>query len=158
MVVAVAVIRELLQQKVQVVPVVGEDKKLDSLPVVNAALIRDAEAAAADAGLPGWLVTRKRKVLLTPVERAKAVAAGEGDPLFQDDPEEKVETVIEQSFDHRGMIDLMAVKRVALWAVSADADPMNAPDFVPKWACRLGVEGLWLEIDQITEWVVGLKR
>jgi len=133
-------------------------KKMDSMPVINAALIRDAEAAAAEHGTPGWLVTRKRKLVSERAERAKAVAEGEGDPLYQDSGEDAPETVIEQKMSHHAMIDMGAVKNLALWAVSTDSDPMNAPDFVPKWACQLGVEGMWKELDAITAWVLSLKR
>lgn len=149
---------------VQVVPD-GEGSK----PVVNAALVRDAEAAAAEYGATGWMVTKRRKVEVTTmtkeereheerVARAKSVAEGEGDPLYQDSGEPLAETVIEQTMEHFAMIDMGAVRKVALWAVSPDADPMNAPDYVPKWACKLGVEGMWTEIDQITEWVLRLKK
>lgn len=92
------------------------------------------------------------------VARAKSVAEGEGDPLYQDSDEAPPETVIEQTMEHFAMIDMGAVRKVALWAVGSNADPMNAPEFVPKWACKLGVEGLWTEIDQITEWVLRLKK
>ncbi len=154
---------------VQVVPGDGkpsaDDKAMASRAVVDAVIIRQAEAAAAEHGVEPWLVTSSRKTVAVPltddekrVQRAKAVADGEGDPLYQEDPNaEKVETVIEQKMEHHAMIDMGAVKRVAMWAISTDADPMNAPDFVPKWACKLGMEGMWAEIDQITEWVVKLK-
>lgn len=137
--------------------------------VVDAMMLRDAEEALAEHGGEAWLATKKRRVekvesgelrVESEEERrsrdAQALLDGEGERSYQ--TEDAPEKVIEQSIEHHAYIDMGAVRKVALWAVQDNADPMNAPDFVPKWACKLGVEGLWSEIDAITAWVLGLKK
>jgi hypothetical protein len=156
---------------VQVVPLT--DGKIDeSRAVVDGMMLRDAEAAAQEHGGEAWLASKRKRVISDQlsvisgrseeedderVRRAKAVAAGEGDPLYQDDGEKR-EEVIEQEVEHAAWVDLTPVKRVAMWAVSSGADPMDAPDFVPKWARKLGVEGMWSEIDEIVNWVMELRK
>jgi ParB/RepB/Spo0J family partition protein len=154
------------QLAVQVVPVPGD--AVETRAVVNTALLIDAEAALAEHGGGNWLVGKKKRIAdsrsgigdeededARRVEKAKAdVAAGFDTGV---DVSGKAETVIEQHVTRAVMVDVTEVRNVALWAVSADADPMNAPDWVPKWACKLGVEGLWTEIDAITEWVMKLR-
>jgi len=142
---------------VQVIPadsrgVPGEETRA----VVDVKLLRDAEAALAEGGGEAWLSVGKRGVEES-VARAKAVAAGEGDPLFQEGDGQEVVEVIEQTMQHHAMIDMGAVKRLAMWAVSEEADPQSAPEWVPKWARDLAMAGYWNEIDAILNWVVGLK-
>jgi hypothetical protein len=45
-----------------------------------------------------------------------------------------------------------------MWAVSTDADPMDPPLWVPKWAIKLAVEGYWNEIDAVCNWVMELRK
>lgn len=158
---------------VQIVP--GGDKDAEeSQAVVNVTIVRDAEAAAASylasnpaaEGLRPWLVTGKKRVVSDPSSvmsdgekrslDAQALLDGEGERDYE--TEEKPQVVIEQGMEHHAFLDMGAVKRVAMWAVMDNADPMNAPDFVPKWACRLGVEGLWMQIDEVCAWVLSLKK
>ena len=89
------------------------------------------------------------------VEKAKADVEAGFDTAV--DVEEAPEKVIDQSVTRAVMIDFTPVRNVGLWAVSTDADPMNAPEFVPKWARDLAVEGMWTQIDAITDWVMKLK-
>ena len=157
------------QLAVQIVPV-GTDGT-ETRAVVNAGMLRDAEAALAEHGGKNWLVGKKGRTSNIEhrtsnaegeeeeewkrIEKAKAdVAAGFDTSV---DVGEKPETVISQHVTRAVMVDVTEVRNVALWAVSADADPMNAPEWVPKWACKLGVEGMWTQIDEITEWVMKLK-
>jgi hypothetical protein len=66
--------------------------------------------------------------------------------------------VIEQTMEHAAMIDMGAVKRLALWAVSATADPNDAPEWVPRWAREMAYAGEWERIDAVVAWVRGLKK
>lgn len=151
---------------VQVVPedaAGGKPKQGETKPLVDAALLRQAEAAAAEHGREHWLATAKKKVDVKPAEptreqRAAAVAAGEGDPAFQDDPENPApETVIEQTMVSGAWIDMGMVRRVALWAASDDADPKTAPEWVPQWAKDLAFAGEWQKIDEVMDWIISLK-
>ena len=158
------------QLAVQVVPVAGYAANAELPPetrvLVNAGMLRDAEAALEEHGGGNWLGGRKRVVRghglgageeeeTDRVAKAKADLEARFDTGYQTD--EGAETVISQHVERAVMIDLTPVRNVALWAVSADADPMNAPEWVPKWACKLGVEGMWAQVDEITEWVMKLK-
>lgn len=153
------------QLAVQIVPVGTEGT--ETRAVVNAGMLRDAEAALADHGGGNWLAGKKKIQTQESrgknqegeadgrVAKAKADLEAGFDTGYQ--TEGAGETVIEQRVTRAVMIDMTEVRNVGLWAVSADADPMNAPEWVPKWACRLGVEGLWTQVDEITEWVMKLK-
>lgn len=151
---------------VQVVPAGegGKPKQAETKPVVDSLLLRQAEAAAAEHGAEHWLVTAKKRVENQPAapptreERAKAVAAGEGDPAFQDDPNaEPVQEVIEQRMESRAWVDLGVVRDVAAWAKEDEADPASAPDYVPEWVKRLAYEGDWKTIDEAMAWILSLK-
>jgi len=143
---------------VKVVPCTGPESKV----VVDAGLLRQAEASREEHGEGPWLRAKTQDLKTQDsreeekkIEGLVGLLEGGSEPGYEE--KEEVKTVIEQGMEHHAFIDMGAVRRVALWAVSGNANPMDAPDFVPRWACRLGVEGLWLEIDQITEWVLGLK-
>lgn len=147
---------------VQIVPV-GTDG-VETRAVVNAGMLRDAEAALAEHAGGNWLAGNRRRLAAVPGQGsdddkrlAKAKADVEAGFDTGVDVSEKAETVIEQSVTRAVMIDMTAVRNVGLWALSADADPMNAPEWVPKWARKLGMEGLWTQIDEIKEWVMKLK-
>jgi hypothetical protein len=119
--------------------------------VVNLALAKEGESVS---GEGAWLATGPKK------GRDAAVVKAE---MNLDDPghdaaEERPETVIEQTVEYVAAIDMGAVRKVAMWAVSSDADPMDAPEFVPEWARKLGMEGMWTELDGVCNWVMGLRR
>ena len=73
------------------------------------------------------------------------------------DVEERPEMVIEQGVERAVMINLTPVRYLSLWSISADADPLNAPDFVPEWARGMCLEGQWTQLDAICDWVLSLK-
>ena len=135
------------------------------LPVVDGRLLRQAEEARAENGLPTWLKCKGTKQVDPKVASAVADLDGEGDPDYDEDeapgpvatPGNEDGVKIEQTFKHSAMIDMGAVKKLAMWAVSSDADPNTAPEFVPGWAKDLAYEGNWNRIDQVCNWVVGLK-
>ena len=146
--------------------VVPDDGQDGCRAIVNTRMIMDAETAVAEHGKGGnWLVVGKKRVQKSEdrdqeeeekrVEKAKADVEAGFDTAV--DVEEAPEKVIDQSVTRAVMIDFTPVRNVGLWAVSTDADPMNAPEFVPKWARDLAVEGMWTQIDAITDWVMKLK-
>jgi hypothetical protein len=132
--------------------------------VVSRRSIMDDAAAREEHGmewpLRGRLIKKDARV-------AAAVAAleGEGETSYEDEePVSEVMTPgdadgvkIEQRMEHYAMIDMGEVKRVAMWAVSSDADPNAAPDCIPKWALNLAYAGLWTDIDAVCNWVASLK-
>ena len=119
-------------------------------------LLREAESAAAEHGGSPWLVTGKKKVVEERVERAKSIAAGEGDPLHHE--QDEVAEFIEQKMEHSAMIDFGVVKKLAMWAVSNDADPATAPAWVPQWALEDAFAGNWSRIDAVVNWIKQLKK
>lgn len=122
--------------------------------LVDTRLLRQAEAARGEYGMAMWL--RVRPARDKRVADALGVLDGKGEADYDDgDPPEKH---IEQTVEHHAWIDMGAVKKVALWAAGSDANPMDAPDYVPKWACDLGIEGMWSQIDGIVNWVMGLRK
>jgi hypothetical protein len=129
---------------------------MGSKAVVDGVLLREAESAAAEHGGTAWLVTGKKKVVEERVERAKSIAAGEGDPLHHE--QDEVAEFIEQKMEHSAMIDFGVVKKLAMWAVSNDADPATAPAWVPQWAIECAFEGNWSRIDAVVNWVKQLKK
>jgi ParB/RepB/Spo0J family partition protein len=142
---------------VQVVP---QEDGLESVAVVSVGLLRLAEETLAEHGGVAWLgkqVVKKSaadEAAKGRIGQAVAEMDGEGGEV----PEDAPERVIDQGMEHYGMIDLGAVKRVAMWAISTEADPMNAPEWVPKWACELGVEGMWNQVDGVVNWIASLKQ
>jgi hypothetical protein len=56
------------------------------------------------------------------------------------------------------MIDMGAVKKLEMWAISTDADPAQALEWVPMWAKELAYEGRWPTIVHVCNWIVGLKQ
>jgi hypothetical protein len=146
--------------------VVPDDSPEGSKAVVDEGLLRQAEAARAKHGLDVWLAAAEAAqapakpsggLAKTGVENPEDVLREieERDNPAPEEPES--ETVIEQRIEHRAMIDMGAVKRLAMWAVSTDADPNTAPDFVPKWAKDMAYRGEWQDIDAVCNWVVSLK-
>jgi len=146
--------------------VVPDDSPEGSKAVVDEGLLRQAEAARAKHGLDVWLAAAEAAqapakpsggLAKTGVENPEDVLREieERDSPAPEEPE--AETVIDQRMEHRAMIDMGAVKRLAMWAVSTDADPNTAPDFVPKWAKDMAYRGEWQDIDAVCNWVVGLK-
>lgn len=147
--------------------VVPSDAVECSCAVVDEGLLRLAEQARVEAGLEGWLsapvLTGSQasapvgSLAETGVEdpadvMAEIEAAENADPI-----EEDGESVMEQRMEHFGMIDLGAVKLVALWAINANSDPQSAPEYIPSWACELARVGEWGRIDQVCKWVMKLK-
>ena len=135
-------------------------------PVVDGRLLRQAEEARAESGMETWLMCKQAPAARdAAVKKAEAALDGEANPDYQtEEPLGEVATPagedgvkIEQSFKHAVMIDMGEVKRLAMWAVSTDADPKEAPDFVPQWARACAFEGNWNTIDQVCNWVKGLK-
>jgi hypothetical protein len=130
-----------------------------TLALVDTRILRMAEAARAEHGDVAWLKS-KGPSRDARAEAAKAVLDGKGEPDYDD--AEPPETVIEQTMQHHAYIDMGAVKKVAMWAVgvtdAGNADPQHAPDYVPKWARELAMGGYWTEIDEICNWVVGLRK
>lgn len=124
---------------------------------VDARLIRLSEQALAEHGGTPWLVVDgKEKTVPTRTEAALSVLDGGGEVMWQDD--EKTEGPPEGGeMEHHAWCDLTVVKRVAMWAVSADADPKAAPEWVPKWAVEMAFEGDWPRIDAVVNWVMTLK-
>lgn len=132
----------------------GEDT---ALAVVDSRLLRHAEEARAESGLETWLKAKK-----TPI---KARLDPDTDPNY--DPEEPAEPVatpgdadgvkISQIFEHYAMMNIGEVKRVAMWAMSTDADPATAPDFVPKVIREMAFAGEWDRIDAVCNWFLSLK-
>ena len=77
------------------------------------------------------------------------------EPVATPDGEDGVK--IEQVMERSAMVDMGTVRKVALWAVMDDADPNDAPEFVPGWAKEMAFDGKWLVIDAVCEWVVRLN-
>ena len=132
---------------------------LESRALVDGSLLRDAEAAAAEHGGEAWLVTRKRRLEKTPADRtagALAVLDGEGEADY--DPEGPAEVELTQTMEHHGFVNLGAVLTLQRWVTGSNADPMNAPEEVPKWARKLAVEGWWTDLEEVLEWFLRLKK
>lgn len=147
---------------VQVVP---KEDGAESVAVVCCGLLRLAEETLAEHGGKGWLcgkaLSSKHEARNEEEEKIAGRIAGavrELDGEGGDEVEDRPEVEITQGMEHYGMIDLGAVKKVAMWAVMPDANPMDAPAWVPKWACRMGMEGMWTEVDEVVNWVMGLKK
>lgn len=134
----------------------GKRREMDSRAVVDGVLLREAESAAAEHGGKAWLVTGRKKTVEERVERAKSLAEGEGDPMHH--TKDEVAELIEQTMQHAAMIDMGLVKKLAMWAVSADADPATAPEWVPQWAIECAYEGNWSRIDAVVNWVKSIKK
>lgn len=141
---------------VQIVP--GDDG-VESKAVVSVGLLRLAEETLAEHGGAAWMrgkkiKTEEEKTEDRRLEKIVSELDGEGGAV----PEERPATVIEQGMQHFAMIDMGAVKRVEMWACMPAANPMDAPEWVPQWARRMGVEGMWTEIDEVVNWIAGLKK
>jgi ParB/RepB/Spo0J family partition protein len=138
------------------------DKRL----LVSRRVLLDDAAARMEHGMASELLPKERMKKDAAVERAKAVINGEGEKDY--DEEEPVAPVaatngedgirIEQKMEHHAWVDVAAVKRLAMWACSNDADPTTAPEWVPGWAKELAYEGRWSTIDAVVNWVQGLKK
>ena len=134
--------------------------------VVDARLLRQAEEARGESGMETWLVCKGTPQKDKAVAGAVAALDGEADPEYDDtEPTSPVATEgeadgmkIQQGMSHHAFIDMGVVKKVAMWAVSTDADPSKAPEFVPKWARDLAFEGYWDRIDAMCNWVMGLSK
>jgi hypothetical protein len=134
---------------------------------VGGLLLRQAEASREEYGEDPWLRTEiaADKEAKEKVAGLVAMTQGESDPNYKETDEKVCVAAaegrdgmnIEQRMEHHAMINMGAVRLLALWAVAPDSDPMNSPDFVPKWAREMAVEGLWKEIDEVVNWVHGLK-
>lgn len=134
--------------------------------LVSRKILLDDAAARLENGMPCELLPKARAVKDPKVVAAVQVLDGEGEADY--DPNEPTSPVatsgekdglkIEQTMEHHAMIDMGAVKRLAMWAVSADADPAKAPEYVPRWAVELAYEGQWKQIDAVVNWVKGLGK
>lgn len=133
----------------------GDDPEM-SEALVSRSLLELGEAEEHLAGGEVWLSAGKAGVARD--ERVEKALKDVETPGHDADTDEADATVIDQRMEWHGVIDLGAVKRVAMWAVSADADPMDAPEWVPPWARKLGVEGMWEEIDGVCNWLMGLRK
>ena len=141
------------------VRIVPEECGEKSEAVVNVGLLRLAEETALEHGGNPWLLVKKGGVEKDArderISKAVAEMDGEGGDDVEDD--EEVAVKIEQKMEWHGTIDLGAVRRVAMWAIDEKADPMNAPDYVPNWAKAMALEGMWNQIDEVVNWVMGLR-
>jgi hypothetical protein len=138
---------------VMVIP--GDDADGETRAVLNPDMVRLGEATLAQHGGKPWLVTgppRKEERV------EKALKDLDGTPPDNDDDGEPAETVIDQKMEWHGVIDLGAVKRVAMWAVDSECDPTKAPPWVPKWAVALGMAGMWQELDGACNWIMELRK
>lgn len=131
----------------------------ESVARVDARLLRLAEQALGEHGGKPWLLVDGKEKAKPEAQVTRALAACEGEVEHPEMTEagEKPQVVIEQGMKHAAWIDMGAVKKLAMWAVSSDADPKTAPDFVPQWARGLAYGGYWNEIDQVCNWVISLK-
>lgn len=137
----------------------------ESRALIDARLIRIAEAARAEHGEEAWLLTNGRETA-TPAEKARTQAAlavleGQGETVYQSDDEDDgppPEQTTTQSATLQAWCDLTPVKKLAFWAIDETSDPKTAPDFVPEWARDLAFGGYWTTIDAITAWVLTLRK
>lgn len=142
---------------------VNHDKRL---LVSRKVLLDDAAARASHGMKSGYLMAKPgAKKSTEAVTKALHVLEGEGEKDFQEEePLSEVATPghadgmkIEQKMEHHVMIDMGAVKKLAMWAVS-EAVPVNpTPKFVPAWALTLESENRLEMVDEICNWVHSLK-
>ncbi len=134
--------------------------------VVDGRLLAQAEEARSESGMETWLVTGRKKGRDLQVVKAEADLNKEPDPEFSDEegagpvatPGNADGLKITQGMEHGAWVDMGLVKKVAMWAISTDADPNTAPEWVPGWAKELAYEGRWSTIDAVMNWVKSLKR
>ena len=155
---------------VKVVPVVDDDlDEVNAVARVDGPLLRQAEASREEHGEEPWLRGRcdaaRLKAEKQKIAGLVGLTNGEGEPDFVPGEEKQPVAVtvgkdgmrIEQRMEHHAMIDMGKVRLVAMWAIDSVSDPMNAPDFVPKWAKDLAIEGQWMQIDEVCNWIISLK-
>jgi ParB/RepB/Spo0J family partition protein len=138
------------------VRLVPDDSAEMSRPVVDAALLRQAESARADGGEPAWLVTKRRSVLREEgVERALGVLDGNGEVDF--DEEERPVDALTQTMERHAWCNLTGVHAFLaqarlIFAAEGEDGVLNADPSVPAWAeeqfAFLGIEAC--------EWVLSL--
>jgi len=140
---------------------VNHDKRL---LVSRKVLLDDAAARASHGMKSGYLMAKPgAKKSSEAVAKAVHVLDGEGEKDFKkDEPVSAVATPgqedgmkIEQRMEHHVMIDMGAVKRVAMWALNEPSGE-PAPEWVPQWARYLAVDNR-SQIDEICNWVMSLK-
>lgn len=134
--------------------------------LVSRRQIMDDAAARHECGME-WDIIPKGVKQQSSTAVTKALHALEGNGEADYDEKEPVSKVaapegkdgirIEQRMEHHAMIDMGRVRLVAMWAIDSKSDPLDAPDFVPKWATKLAIEGLWTDIDEVCNWVMELK-
>ena len=132
--------------------------------VVSRRAIMDDAAAREEHGME-WPLRGRPIKKDARVAAAVAALEGEGETSYEEaEPVSEVATTgdadgvkIEQRMEHFAMIDMGAVLRVDVWALSTDADAMNAPEWVPRWAKEMAMMGYWEEIDRVCKWVASLK-
>lgn len=125
---------------------------------VDGRLIRLSEQALAEHGGKPWLLVdgKEKPSAPTATQAALSVLDGDGEVVWQED--EKTEGPPQGAeMQHHAWCDLTVVKRLAMWAVSAEADPTKAPEWVPKWAKDMAFAGEWERIDEVVNWVMTLK-
>jgi len=133
--------------------------------VVSRRQIMDDAAARHESGMEWDILPKGVKQPAPAVTSALHALEGQGEADFDEDgPVLPVATQggkdgikIEQVMEHHAMINMGKVRMVAMWAIDSKSDPLDAPDFVPKWATKLAIEGLWTDIDEVCNWVMELK-
>lgn len=156
---------------VWVIPNEGTAEADMALAVVDERLIVLAETARAENCLPVTLMTEKGKKTKEDVKREerieKAVEEMEGrggseSGSGSEGEEEEPETVIEQAMESRAWVDLGPVRRLGKWALAGETNTevtyASAPEGMPQWAVQMAREGRWMDLSDIAEWVMGLKR
>jgi len=134
--------------------------------LVSRKVLLDDASARLDHGMESDLIPKERQKKDSAIERAVAALDGEGEKDYDEtEPVEPVATPgaedgkkIEQTMDHAAWTDMGVVRRLAMWAISPDADPATAPEWVPNWAREMAYEGRWTTIDEVCNWIKGLKK
>lgn len=133
------------------VRLVPDDGPEGSRPVVDAALLRQAESARADGGEKAWLVTKRRSVARE-VEHALAVLDGQGEVDF--DEEEPAVEQVTQTMERHAYCNLTRVHELRDWALAAEAgDALDWPS-LPDWAVKLHLNEFYDVMAAACDWML----
>ena len=144
---------------VKVVPGEGDE----SHALVDARLLRLAEAARAEHGEEAWLVeVGKVEKGAGRVEAALSVLDGEGEVVYDANDEIEEMPPSEGKLEQWAWVDLRQVRglaEIAQRAVDmADVSKEDLPEDTPEWARDMADGEWWDRIVDVCEWVMGLRK
>ena len=137
---------------VKIIPDPAGEK--DTLAIVDASLLLQAEAAREEYGESPWLLRNPEKPAPTPP------ATEPSDEISDDDstaPETHTLTpVTGPALTHSAWVDLTPVHILKAWADTSLADPSNAPDTTPPWVLDIIHNCGWQTLDATLDWIMKL--